>query len=79
MEKSITLQCVHQPNVITNMWQNTKVVTATSTNAQLFLTMKTVEKMKYSCPQNILYYIQYIGSVDRNSQMQQYYHKKLTC
>ena len=49
--ESITLQCVDQPNMMATVWQDTKVVTATSTNAQplphheVTRRMKTVEKM----------------------------------
>ena len=81
----ITLQCVNEPNMIATVWQDTKLVTATSTNAQplphneVARRMKTGEKKIFSCPQNITSYNQYMGGVDKNDQLRQYYHIKLKC
>ena len=83
--ESITLQCINQTNMITTVWEDTKLVSATSTNAQplphneVTRQMKTGEKRKLPCPQNITIYNQYMGGVDRNDQLWQYYHIKLKC
>ena len=60
----MTLQCVDQPKMMVTVWQDTKVVTATSANAQPLphnketRRMKTWEKKIFSCPQNITLYNQ---------------------
>ena len=65
------------------MWQDTKPVTVIATNAQT-LPLDTVQrKLKtghhktFDCPEAISIYNRYMGGVDKNDQLRQYYHVRL--
>ena len=82
---SITLQSELQPNLTISVCQDTKPVTVTATNCQAIpldsvtRKLKTGEHRTYSCPEAIKLYNKYMGGVDRNDLLRQYYHIRLKC
>ena len=82
---SITLQSEVLLNLTISVWQDTKPVTVTATNCQAIpldsvsRKLKTGEHHTYPCPEAITQYNKYMGGVDRNDQLRQYYHIRLKC
>lgn len=82
---SITLQSEILPNLTISVWQDTKPVTLTATNCQAIplnsvsRKLKTGEHQTFSCPEAITKYNKYMGGVDTNDQLGQYYHIRLKC
>ena len=82
---SMTLQSITVPNLTVSVWQDTRVVTVSSTNCQnvpldsVMRKLKTGERKCYQCPEAITQYNCYMGGVDRNDQLRQYYHVRLKC
>ena len=77
------LQSKITPNLTVVVWQDTKVVTACATNAQgIPLTdvqrkHKKGQKISVPCPEAIALYNTYMGGVDLNDQLCQYYNIRL--
>jgi len=67
-------------NLVATLWLDSKVVTTMSTNCQP-KEMGTVKRRQrdgsridVACPSAVVLYNRYMGGVDRNDQMRQYYH-----
>uniref|UniRef100_A0A1X7V7F8 PiggyBac transposable element-derived protein domain-containing protein n=1 Tax=Amphimedon queenslandica TaxID=400682 RepID=A0A1X7V7F8_AMPQE len=82
---NMTLQSEIQPNFTVFVGQDTKPVTVTATNCQAIPLDSVTHKLKtgqhhtYSCPEAIKQYNKYMGGVDRNNQLRQYYQIHLKC
>lgn len=83
--ESITMQSKINPNLTVSVWQDTKPVTVSSTYRQTLpldsvsRKLRTGERTTFPCPEAITEYNRYMGGVDRNDQLQQYYHVRLKC
>ena len=70
-------------NLSVCVWQDTKVVTACTTFCQtnqlseVQRKMKNGERRTFSCPEAIQTYNKYMGGVDKNDQLREYYHVRL--
>ena len=81
----ITVQSIKLPNLTVSVWQDTRPVTVTATNCQsvpldsVQRKLRTGEHEEYPCPEAITQYNKYMGGVDHNDQLRQYYHVRLKC
>ena len=78
-------QIVQQGGVVALLWLDNRVVTLLSTNAQPNQ-LDTVQRKERDgsrqtvrCPAAMALYNRYMGGVDRNDQLRQYYHVCLKC
>ena len=75
--------CTADTNLTVCVWQDTKAVTACSTFCQsvpfdtVMRKLKTGEHYRFPCPDAIKTYNKYMGGVDKNDQMREYYHVRL--
>ena len=70
--------------VITFLWRDNRVVTVLSTNAQpqeqeVVQRRDDGHRVDVPCPEAMPLYQMYMGGVDRNDQLRQYYHVRLKC
>ena len=81
--ESMVLQSQQYTNLTACVWQDTKPVTVVATNSQsvplrfVHRKQKNGDKKQYPCPESICLYNQYMGGVDINDQLRQYYHVRL--
>ena len=73
-------QALQSGNLVATLWLDSKVVTTMSTNCQP-KEMGTVKRrqrdgsrIEVACPSAVVLYNRYMGGVDRNDQIRQYYH-----
>uniref|UniRef100_A0A1X7TJJ1 PiggyBac transposable element-derived protein domain-containing protein n=1 Tax=Amphimedon queenslandica TaxID=400682 RepID=A0A1X7TJJ1_AMPQE len=77
---SITLQSRRNPQLTVSVWQDTKPVTVSSTFCQtvplhsVSRKLRTGQHSVFPCPEAITQYNRYMGGVDCNDQLRQYYH-----
>ena len=82
-----TVQCKTSPlkNLTVTAWKDTKVVCVVATNSTPEMTtevkrkLRTGERVVVPCPNSIATYNKYMGGVDRNDQLRQYYPVRLKC
>ena len=83
--ENVTLQSKTCVNLTASVWQDTKPVTVIATNAQTLpldtvqRKLKTGDYKTFDCPEAISIYNRYMGGVDKNDQLRQYYHVRLKC
>ncbi len=76
----ITRQC---ENLTCSSWKDTKVVSIAATNSdplestEVNRKLRTGERLVVPCPTSIANYNKYMGGVDRNDQLREYYHLRL--
>ena len=76
---SICLQSSKHTNLVACVWQDTKPVSVISTNAQsvplssVYRKQQNGTKKEYSCPEAVLQYNKFMGGVDMNDQLREYY------
>ena len=78
---------IRQSKLDTNLsvcvWQDTKAVTACTTFCKTTPLSEVQRKMKngehhtFPCPESIMTYNKYMGGVDKNDQLREYYHVRL--
>ena len=78
-------QMVKKDGVLAFLWRDNRVVTVLSTNTQP-QQIDTVQRreqdgsrINISCPAAMALYNSYMGGVDKNDQLRQYYHVRLKC
>ena len=82
---SVTLQSQKNLQLTVSVWQDTKPVTVSSTFCQTIpldsvsRKLRNGQHMVFPCPEAITQYNCYMGGVDRNDQLRQYYHVRLKC
>ena len=69
---------IQDGNLVFSLWQDNKPVTVLSTNCQHGLgeasrKQRSGSRQTYPCPLNIVDYNKYMGGIDRNDQLRQYY------
>ena len=80
---SITFQSQKNPQLTVSVWQDNKPVTVSSTFCQTVPLDSVSRKLRngqhsvFPCPEAITQYNHYMGGVDRNDQLRQYYHVHL--
>ena len=82
-----TVQCKTSSlkNLTVTAWKDTKVVCVAATNSTPEVTtevkrkLRTGERVVVPCPNSIATYNKYMGGVDRNDQLRQYYPVRLKC
>ena len=82
-----TVQCktTSLKNLTVTTWKDTKVVCVAATNSTPEVTteverkLRTGERVVVPCPNSIATYNKYMGGVDRNYQLRQYYPVQLKC
>ena len=81
--ESETRHCTVNKNLTVSVWQDSKTVTACSTYCQSVPLDEVQRKQKdgsrktFPCPHTITTYNKYMGGVDRNDQLREYYHVRL--
>ena len=81
--ESVTLQSDLLTNLTVSVWQDTKPVSVCATNCQSVPLHTVQRKLRsgdsevFPCPESITSYNNYMGGVDRNDQLRQYYHVRL--
>ena len=81
--ESETRHCTFDTNLTVSVWQDTKPVTTCSTCCQSVPLDVVQRKLKngcrktFPCPHSITTYNKYMGGVDRNDQLREYYHVRL--
>ena len=76
---SLTLQSITVPNLTVSVWQDTTVSSTNCQNVPLDSVMRKLKTGERKCYPSITQYNCYMGGVDRNDQLQQYYHVRLKC
>ena len=69
---------IQRGNLLFSLWQDKKVVSALSTGCEVgegsvLRREKSGARRTFQCPYNIIQYNKYMGGVDRNDQLRQYY------
>ena len=81
--ESESCHCTVNNSLTVSVWQDTRPVTVCSTYCQTVPLDEVQRKMKngehntYPCPHSVTTYNRYMGGVDRNDQMREYYNVRL--
>lgn len=76
---------VQDNHLTTSVWQDNRPVTVAATNSDPTVEAQVVRKkhdgstIRVRCPQSVVLYNKFVGGVDDNDQLKDYYHVQLKC